>query len=93
MARRKQSALQGTSPPTTSKVVFSDTGCDPHKACGPTPFADDDGDDAERAYKKLTKLAVDERARTPARDRSAGVIGNDGIAGWVRLSLVLIEHH
>jgi hypothetical protein len=39
--------------------------CDSHKACGPTPFAGDDGDDGERAYKKLTKLVVDERARNP----------------------------
>ena len=35
------------------------------QACGPTPFAGDDGNDAERAYKKLTKLAVGERARNP----------------------------
>jgi hypothetical protein len=35
------------------------------KFVGPTPFAGDDGDDAERAYKKLTKLAVGERARNP----------------------------
>jgi hypothetical protein len=35
------------------------------KFVGPTPFAGDDGDDAERAYKKLTKLAVGERDRNP----------------------------
>jgi hypothetical protein len=37
------------------------------KLVGPTPFpGDDDGSDAERAYKKLTKLGDRERARDPS---------------------------